>query len=68
MRPPRRNPPLLGVAPDDPAVLAIHARYRVGPVGYLVAALLAFWSAGASLALNSALALWFALPHRRAAR
>ena len=63
----RRQPAMLGVPFDNPAVMAIHASYAVGPVGYVAALLLAFWSAGASLALNLLLALWFALPHGRRA-
>jgi uncharacterized membrane protein len=63
---PRRSPRLLRVAPDDPTVMAIHAQYRMGPIFYLVALGLAFWNAGASLSMNLLLALFFAIPPRRA--
>ncbi len=61
---PRRNPRLLRVPMDDPAVLAIHAQYRMGPAFYILALLLAFWDARASVITNLLLALFFALPPR----
>lgn len=61
---PRRDPALLRVPHDDPAVVAIHAQYRMGPIFYLVAFGLAFWSAAASLLTSLALALFFAIPPR----
>jgi uncharacterized membrane protein len=61
----QRRPSLLRVAHDDPAVLAIHAQYRMGPIFYLLALGLAWFDARASLAVNLLLALFFAFPPRR---
>jgi uncharacterized membrane protein len=62
---PAREPPLLRVPLDSPEVRAIHAAYRMGPVWYLVAFVLSFWSPDAALAVCGVLALFFALPPKR---
>lgn len=54
---------LLDAGADRHAVQRIFDAYRYGPVGYIAAFLLAFVSVMASLTLNLALALYFALPH-----
>ncbi len=55
---------LLGDDVDAAAVTAQTRQYAFGPVCYLVAFGLAFVSVAASVALNLALALFFALPPR----
>ena len=55
---------LLGDDVDARAVMAQTRQYAFGPVFYLVAFGLAFVNVGASVALNLALALFFALPPR----
>jgi uncharacterized membrane protein len=51
---------------SDPAVVrAISRQYAFGPLFYLAAFVLAFFSATASLALNLLLAIFFAIPGRR---
>jgi electron-transferring-flavoprotein dehydrogenase len=60
----RRAPSILKVRHDSDEVRAIHAQYRMGPVFYLVAFVLSFWSAGASVAVCAGLALFFAIPPR----
>lgn len=55
---------LLGDDVDPAAVVAQTRQYAFGPVLYLVAFALAFVSVPASVALNLALALFFALPPR----
>ncbi len=55
---------LLGDDVDPAAVVAQTRQYAFGPIFYLVAFGLAFVSVVASLALNLALALFFALPPR----
>jgi uncharacterized membrane protein len=49
---------------DRHAVKAIFDAFRFGPVGYLVALALAFVNVTASVALNLALAIYYALPTR----
>jgi len=61
---PRRQPPLLRHPPDHPAVQAVHARYRFGPLFYLASLAVAPVSAGGSLALNLAFAIFWAVPYR----
>jgi uncharacterized membrane protein len=63
---PARRPQLLRVSPDSPDVRAIHAAYRFGPLWYVLALALSFWSAALALAVCGALALFFALPSRPA--
>ena len=60
---PRRHPRLLRVPPDDPRVRSLNARYRFGPLCYLVALVLAPLNANASMAMALGLALVFAIPH-----
>lgn len=55
---------LLGSDIDRRGVATISARYRLGPVGYLVATGLAFLSVPLSLAVHTALALLFAKAER----
>jgi hypothetical protein len=62
---PRRKPSLLRLSHDAPEVVAIHGQYRMGPVGYVAAAVLAHWSAEAALGLMMALALFFLIPPRK---
>jgi TMEM175 potassium channel family protein len=50
---------------DPAAVRGISRQYAFGPLVYLAAFVLAFFSATASLALNMLLALFFAIPARR---
>jgi uncharacterized membrane protein len=52
---------------DRDAVQHITASYRFGPISYVVALALAFVSVTASLLLNLALAVYFALPSKTAA-
>ncbi len=59
---------LLRTDHDPEAVRHLTKSYRYGPLSYMVAMLLALVSATASVALNLALALYFALPSERAAR
>jgi uncharacterized membrane protein len=60
----RRKPSLLRLPHDAPEVVAIHGQYRMGPLGYVAAAVLAHWSAEAALGLMMALALFFLIPPR----
>lgn len=57
----RRN--LLAHDVDRDAVARINRRYAAGPLFYLICFGLAWVSVAASLALNLALAVFFALPH-----
>jgi uncharacterized membrane protein len=57
---------LLGRSVDTAAVTALSKQYLFGPVMYLACIALAWISVPASLVLNSALAIFFALPPRRA--
>jgi uncharacterized membrane protein len=50
---------------DPESVAAITRQYRFGPVFYIVLIGIAYYSAGASLVLNLALAVFFAIPSRR---
>ena len=59
------NDRLLQPHADPRAVQRIFDSYRYGPLGYVAAFLLAFASATASIALDLALAVYFALPGRR---
>jgi len=52
---------------DREAVRHITETYRFGPISYVVALMLAFVSVTASLLLNLALAIYFALPSKTAA-
>jgi len=61
---PARRPAMLHVPHDSPPVRAIHVQFAFGPPLYLVAFLLAFWSAGASLAVCGGLAVLFLTPPR----
>ncbi len=61
-----RRPPVLRVPPESAEVRAITAAYRFGPVSYAVAFALSFWQPAAGVAICGALALFFALPPRRA--
>ena len=61
---PRRRRSLLRLPHDAPEVRAIHEQYRMGPLGYVAAAVLAYWSAVAALALMMGLALFFLIPPR----
>jgi uncharacterized membrane protein len=61
---PRRAPSILKVRHDSDEVRAIHAQYRMGPIFYLLAFVLSFWSAMASVAVCAGLALFFAIPPR----
>lgn len=58
---------LLSRSADPREVQSIFAQYRFGPLFYLAALLLAFVSAGLSVALNLALVIFFALPGRERA-
>jgi uncharacterized membrane protein len=49
---------------DAAAVRAITKAFRLGPVGYVLALVLAFVNVTASVGLNLALALYYALPSR----
>jgi uncharacterized membrane protein len=62
-----RNGRLLHEDHDRDAVRHISESYRFGPLSYIVALALAFLSVTASLVLNLALAIYFALPSRTAA-
>ncbi len=62
-----RRPRLLRVPPDDPGVLAIRSAYRFGPLYYVATLILAAWDGRASVALNLAIAIYWALPPRRSA-
>ncbi len=55
---------LLRHAREHEAVQAVSARYWIGPSAYLLATVLAFWSARATLGLSLLLAIWFAIPLR----
>ncbi len=59
---PKRDPPLLHVSQDHPAVRAIFQQYRAGPLWYLGAFAASFWSTGLALGLCAAFAFYFALP------
>ena len=63
----RRPPHLLRVPHDDPGVQAIRAAYKFGPLYYVATLILAVWDARASVALNLALAIYWALPPRERA-
>jgi uncharacterized membrane protein len=58
---------LLHADHDRDAVAQITGSYRLGPLAYVLALILAFISVTASLLLNLALAVYFALPSRTAA-
>jgi uncharacterized membrane protein len=59
------NNRLLDPSTDPQIVRGITAQYRFGPLLYLLAFVLAFFSMPASLVVNALLALFFALPSRR---
>ena len=59
------NNRLLDRSSDPAEVASISRQYAFGPVLYLAAFVLAFWSATASLALNLLLAIFFAIPGRK---
>lgn len=59
---------LLASHVDAEAARKITAQYSVGPLAYLICLLLAFVNVEASLAMNAALAIYFAIPPARAAR
>ena len=58
---------LLGPDIDEQGVQTITSRYRLGPIGYLVATVTAFVSVWLSLAIHVALALLFAKSEKEAA-
>jgi uncharacterized membrane protein len=60
-----QNNRLLDHRSDPAEVAGISRQYAFGPLLYLAAFALAFWSATASLALNLLLAVFFAIPGRR---
>ena len=60
-----RDRSLLGGEVHVAGLRTISRRYRVGPLLYAAATLMAFVNVAASLALYAALALFFALPDRR---
>jgi len=60
----RRNGRLLDPKADPKAVRQVDARYRLGPLIYIVCAAVGAFSPLASLGLNAALAIFFALPSR----
>ena len=60
------NNRLLDQRSDPQAVRGISRQYAFGPLLYLLAFALAFVGALASLAMNLLLALFFAVPGRRA--
>jgi uncharacterized membrane protein len=62
-----RHGRLLHADHDRDAVAQITASYRLGPLSYAAALALAFLNATASVVLNLALAVYFALPSRTAA-
>lgn len=59
---------LLGKELKHPQIRALSRSYVFGPVLYLAATALAFWSVTASVGLTFALALFFALPPERVIR
>jgi len=61
-----RKPPLLRGASDSPEVNAIRSQYRFGPLFYVAAVGISLLSAAAGMALCGVLALFFALPPRKA--
>ena len=61
---PQRSPRLLRTHEDHPTVQAIRAAYRFGPLYYIATLIAAFWDARLSVALNLALAVFWALPPR----
>jgi uncharacterized membrane protein len=63
-----RKPRLLNVPADSAEVKALKSRYRFGPLFYVVAVGLAFLNATVAMVYCGALALFFALPPRVAAR
>ncbi|HZQ70880.1 MAG TPA: TMEM175 family protein [Terriglobales bacterium] len=54
---------LFGNEVDPAAIELIDRRYAIGLSAYALCAALAWWSVAASLILNVAMALFFALPH-----
>jgi uncharacterized membrane protein len=61
---PRRQPTLLRLAHDSEEVRAIHAQYRWGPAWYVAALIASTVNAEISVAIDLALAVFFALPPR----
>ena len=59
---------LLHHAADPRTVRAITTAFRLGPIGYFVALGLAFVNVTASVGLNLALAIYYALPSRASSR
>src|SRR5262249_24027375 len=57
-----RGGKLLGSAPDLTGVRKIAMQYAIGPIAYMICLLLALVSVNASLAMNAALAIYFAMP------
>jgi len=57
---PHHDPPILRVPHDHPEVVDIRAAYRWGPYSYLPCLALAFWNPTVSVALNLALAVFWA--------
>jgi len=64
---PRRRPPLLRVPAEHPEVRAIHAQYRNGPLWYVAAFAVSFWSPALAMSLCGAFALFFAFPPKAVA-
>jgi len=61
---PNRRVSILRVPHDSKDVRAIHEQYKMGPLFYVVAFALSFWSAAASVLVCAGLALFFAIPPR----
>lgn len=59
---------LLGADADRESVRTIKLQYAVGPLAYLICLLTAFVSVSASLAMNGALAVYFAIPASRSVK
>jgi uncharacterized membrane protein len=59
---------LLGADTDRESVRTIKLQYAVGPLAYLLCLLAAFVSVSASLAMNGALAVYFAIPASRSVK
>jgi uncharacterized membrane protein len=57
-----RDGRLLGAGADRESVRKITLQYGIGPLAYLICLLAAFVSVNASLAMNAALAVYFAIP------
>lgn len=63
-----RDGRLLGADGDRESVRKIKLQYAVGPLAYLICLLTALISVNASLAMNAALAIYYAIPATRSAK